>query len=175
MSLEIVPYSEKFKTDYEKTYVETFKKSQYADVGFLLHTKIQYPENEDKCLLAVENDKVIGFVVFGREKKIFNNQHAISLIGVLSDYRGKKIGKKLLEKAEEQLEKDNVKEVNAIYPIADTDINKFFTRANYQPQEVLFDVEYGDNMIPKLKWKQIWDKKEKIDYFIPWLVVKKEL
>ena len=62
------------------------------------HLQDQINEN-NRILVAIDNDKIIGFVFYGKSMKNIYDCGEIREIYVLSDYQGKGIGKKLFDEA----------------------------------------------------------------------------
>jgi len=84
----------------------------------------------NSCFVAKFNDKIVGFVM-GFKSQVDKNKFFLWQIGVLSHYRGKEIGKKLLIKLEKTAVEFSCKKIEVTVDPENIVSQKLFNKNGY--------------------------------------------
>lgn len=122
-----------------KIHVSDAKKVADANrdaLGFITSGKFQEAVEQNRGLVFIENDEVIGFVLYRHRK--YDNQTTLSDICVDERYRGKSIGRMLVEALIEDCQEKSREFIQLKCPI-DLPANKFYSNLGFK----LHDTENG--------------------------------
>lgn len=108
-------------------------------------------EKDDNVLVAVEDEKIVGIVSYGKARAINDSTTGeIYSIYVLKEYQGKNIGKKLFKAAKDILNKEGYKNL-IVTCIKQNPYNEFYKKMGGKIIKVIksniFDVEIEENLI----------------------------
>lgn len=108
-------------------------------------------EKDDNVLVAIEDEKIVGIVSYGKGKAIDNEQTGeIYSIYVLKEYQGKNIGKQLFIAAKKVLEEKGYKEF-IVTCIKQNPSNKFYEKMGGKIVNTIksniFGTEIEENLI----------------------------
>ncbi|WP_425446498.1 N-acetyltransferase family protein [Dethiothermospora halolimnae] len=93
----------------------------------------QIKNNQVNILVAEEDEKVIGFVSYGKSREN-RYESEVYAIYVLKEYQKRGVGKKLIKKVIENLIKENYSNI-IIWCLKDNKYKKFYEEVGGQPRE----------------------------------------
>ena len=147
MDIKVNSYSQKYEEDYIKVYNEGFEKSCYSRNNW--PRGIRKREEGAVVFLAFYKDKCVGQITLVNDR----GKLVLDAITVLEEYRKKGVGSRLLEKAEEWMKKNKIKELYVELHGDCDNLFSFYQKRGYLLQEIRYRIETVKEGEGKKSWK----------------------
>lgn len=130
---------------YLTQFAELLTRGGYSVTPEALKERIQMLPEDDRLLLAIESDKLMGFAHLHRSHNLLYDD-TIDLVAVLvrSDYRRRGIGRRLISAAEAWARQTGRSRLRLCARVLETDLHAFFLSLGYEETSTF--IEFVDQL-----------------------------